>query len=99
MEDSDSQKVVNDCYDPSLKSGDTAAMTSHSSGFSPSFRKLYIDWVNGGHQGVLPMFNTARITNPDEPCTMNICVWYLNTLGKGAFVRIDDTNIARKVRG
>ncbi|KAL2204070.1 hypothetical protein CC79DRAFT_1388793 [Sarocladium strictum] len=75
VEDPDSERVLRDCYDPSLKTSGTTAMTSHSSDYDTTFLDRYKDWVKGGRQGIFPMFKEARIPHKDKPCTTNICVW------------------------
>lgn len=70
------------------------AVTLSSDGLDrPRWQAVFDEWKrNGGPQ---PDMAPYAVPQPTKPNTMDLCTWFLNTLGNGGFTSIDDPTIAR----
>jgi len=72
------------------------AITMSSDGLdNTKWKAAMDDWKNKGGQGNPPDMAPYIVPRPTKPNTMDLCTWYLNTLGGDGFLSIDDATIAK----
>ena len=94
----DAAENVQLCYDPN-QAPDTKlpmAITTSSGLFDyRQWQNLLQEQPSKHGAGPEPIRTLCTIPQPGKPNTMDLCTWYLNTLGKGGYTKLDDGTIAK----
>jgi hypothetical protein len=93
-------EIIRECYEPTLVPGGRAELpmaitTSSDAVDTAKYLPLYNEWKNNGGQGPQPDKAPYALPRLDKTNTMDLCTWYLNTMGNGGFTSIDDPTIAK----